>query len=276
MPAIEVKRADVLPPATPSLARNLFLDLSRGILAWVIVLVHVVWLLGYTHSGTRVAIGQWSVEAFMILAGYVAVASYRPEPYLAYLAKRFWRIVPVLAVCGILCLIVGTTLVPAWFVTLLVQFYLVFPLIMWAINRYGKKIFAALIFLSVVFMLPVSYGLMQHIAPMGELLPMNLFWFVLGMCGFYLVDAQFLKELSTQSAKFPLLIGLGELSYSTYLVHWPILFGLSSHLPGSLPNPARMALLIFPGLPLVALASVALNQWVELPGIKLGKYLILK
>jgi peptidoglycan/LPS O-acetylase OafA/YrhL len=93
------------------------------------------------------------------------------------------------------------------------------------------------------------------------------------MCAFHLVDARVLEELSVQSAKFPLLIGLGELSYSTYLVHWPILFGLSSHLPGSLPNPARMALLIFPGLPLVALASLILNQWVELPGIRLGKRL---
>jgi peptidoglycan/LPS O-acetylase OafA/YrhL len=260
--------ADVLPPvATSRVARNLFLDLIRGVLAWIIVLVHVVWLSGHTHSGTRAAIGQWSVQAFMILAGYVAIASYRPEPYLRYLSKRYWRIVPVLAVCWVLCLIVGTTLVPAWFVTLLFQFYLVFPPIMWAINRYGKRVLGLFLILSLAFMLPISYGLMQRVAPMGEFLPMNLFWFVLGMCGFYLADSQALEELSAYAGRFPILIGLGELSYSTYLVHWPILFCLSTVVPGDL----KMAFMIFPGLPLVALASVALNQWVELPGIRLGK-----
>ena len=259
----------VSPRVSP--ARNLSLDVIRGLLAWMIVLVHVAWLSGLTHSGTRAAIGSWAVEAFMVLAGYVAVMSYRPEPYLRYLAKRFWRIVPVLAVCWIVSLIVRTTLVPAWFIILLVQFYLVLPGLIWAINRYGKRVLGLLLVLSLAFMLPVSYGVMQRLAPMGELLPMNLFWFVIGMCIFYLSDCRVLEELSVQSQKFTLLIGLGELSYSTYLVHWPILFGLSSHLPGSLPNPARMALLIVPGLPLVALASLMLNQWVELPGIQLGK-----
>jgi peptidoglycan/LPS O-acetylase OafA/YrhL len=256
--------------------RNLALDALRGLLAWVIVLVHVVWLAGLHESGSRAAIGLWAVYMFMMLAGYSAVATWREEPYTRYVAKKCFRLVPVLVVALILCWILRTTLVPAWFLTLSAQLYVVFPGIMWAIERYGRRVLSWLLLASLFFKLPLFYGIMERFAPMGELLPMNLFWFVIGICAHYLVDEYVLSDLSHKARRLDLLVWSGNLSYSLYLVHWPVITALLPLVPHSWPLPARILVLAALSVPASLLSSYLLYTYVELPGIKLGRLVVVR
>ena len=66
---------------------------------------------------------------------------------------------------------------------------------------------------------------------------------------------------------------LGEISYSTYLVHWPVLVATTAVLRRfvELTPSLHFAWLLALGSPLVVLASWALHRWVERPGIALGR-----
>lgn len=255
----------------PKPRRNYALDVLRGVLAWVVVLVHVMWFAGYTHSGLRGWLGLQAVQVFMMVSGYVTIATYRPEPYGRYLAKRLFRLAPVLAVCWALAWVARSGLTPAWFVTLVAQFYLVAPAIMRAVSRYGRRVLGALFAASLFFLLPPVHDWMERFAPMGEFLPMNLAYFLAGMLAFHLLDPAALAELSDRCARLPFWVRLGELSYCTYLVHWPLLAMIGYIVPSSFPNPARMALIALAGAPVTWVASVLLHRWVELPWIQLSK-----
>jgi hypothetical protein len=78
--------------------RNLFLDLFRGILCWVIVLVHIIWLSGGTQRdpGCHRAVGGASVHGDRRLRGGLLMAGGTVPPYLT---KRL-RIAPVWGVCA--------------------------------------------------------------------------------------------------------------------------------------------------------------------------------
>jgi peptidoglycan/LPS O-acetylase OafA/YrhL len=254
--------------------RNFAIDAARGLLCLAIVLVHVLWFSGLTKSGSRQAIGWWAVYGFMMIAGYSGSAFYQPEPYGRYLTKKFFRIVPVLVVASALALLAHTVLVPAWFITVLAQFYLVFPAIMWAVKRFGRSVLIWLLVLSLFFLLPAVWDVMERFAPFGEFLPMSLFWFVVGMILCELCDPYVLADLSEQASRFPLLIRTGELSYSAYLVHWPVLTLTSYIVPLHWPLAARMALIAVLGVPATLASSILLYRMIELPGIALGKRLL--
>jgi len=69
---------------------------------------------------------------------------------------------------------------------------------------------------------------------------------------------------------------LGVVSYSTYLVHWPVLVvcqALYRAALGDLPPMAMLALHLAVSFPLVAAASFALYRFVEAPGIAWGRTL---
>lgn len=76
------------------------LDGARGALAWLVVLDHLVLLSGATtlkpwvHS--LMAPGGYAVLVFVILSGFVIthLLLNRPEPYRAYLVRRFFRLYP--------------------------------------------------------------------------------------------------------------------------------------------------------------------------------------
>ena len=251
--------------------RNFAMDAARGLLALVIVFVHVLFISGLRQSGSRAAIGWWAVYGFMVLAGYSALAFYQPEPYGRYLTKKFFRIVPVLLVALAASLVVHTVLVPAWFITVLAQFYLVFPAIMWAIKRFGRSVLLWLLALGLFFLLPAVWDVFERFAPFGEFLPMSLFWFVVGMIMSELCDPYVMADLSSRCERFGFLIRIGELSYSAYLVHWPVLILSSYIVPLHWPLAARMANLAVLGVPATLAASVLCYRRIELPGIALGR-----
>lgn len=72
---------------------------------------------------------------------------------------------------------------------------------------------------------------------------------------------------------------LGRVSYSTYLIHWPVLAALHTlffhALPG-LSEPARIALLALTGPILIAAGSFLTYRWIEAPAIRCGKSLFPK
>jgi peptidoglycan/LPS O-acetylase OafA/YrhL len=76
--------------------------------------------------------------------------------------------------------------------------------------------------------------------------------------------------------RFPPLERLGVASYSTYLVHWPVLVGCQALfrrlLDATSPWPL-LGLHVMVSFPLIAAASFALHRFVEEPGIALGRRL---
>jgi peptidoglycan/LPS O-acetylase OafA/YrhL len=75
---------------------------------------------------------------------------------------------------------------------------------------------------------------------------------------------------------WPPLERLGAASYSTYLVHWPVLVVCQAAYRSILDAPAPwtlFALHLAVSFPLVAAASFALFRWVEVPGMALGRRL---
>jgi len=62
---------------------------------------------------------------------------------------------------------------------------------------------------------------------------------------------------------------LGKISYSFYLFHVLILFGLLHLLYGSLPFPAIVAMVVIASFAISAISY----RWIEIPFIRLGKHL---
>src|SRR5262249_52534066 len=75
----------------------------RGVLAWAVVFSHIVYFAdidSHGFGGVIAHLGRPAVLIFIIVSGFVIthVVIERPEPYLAYLTRRFMRIFPLFAV----------------------------------------------------------------------------------------------------------------------------------------------------------------------------------
>lgn len=256
--------------------RNLFLDATRGMLAWIVVLVHAVYVTSpLLFPGVRAMFGTWAVSGFILLAGYSAVRYYRAEPYPRYLLAKALRILPALFASMLLCIPLKTTLAPGWFVVLLAQFYLVFPGIMWCAQRYGAPLtFSTAGIIGLLCTLPPLARCLAHLAPlgMGELLPQNLGWFAVGMLLAVFIDRErFESDLSGQFQKDGLLVKSGERSYALFLIHWPILVAIGLLLLPEVPNALRLALIVIVGFPAAWLGAGAVMHGIELPMIRIAK-----
>jgi peptidoglycan/LPS O-acetylase OafA/YrhL len=298
------------------LNRNQTLDVSRGFLSWIVVVVHVVWLAGYHGSLQRNA-GSYAVDGFVILSGFVITQLLitKNEPYGVFIFRRFMRLFPAFIVCLAIALLVrpltsGTAptelvreasenrffwwhlgahaslihglvptawlplsqmafLPPGWSISLEFQLYLVAPLVLWWLARFGLRGFLVLAICSAVtFAPPIAWRLNSIWSAPGAFLPQRFLFFLVGMM-LYLCA----RELGRKVTYWQGFVRLGEVSYSTYLVHWPILACLNIFLPLEWSRMVRAEVLFATGAPLTLLCSFLLYRYVECPGIALGRHL---
>jgi peptidoglycan/LPS O-acetylase OafA/YrhL len=298
------------------LKRNETIDVLRGLLSWIVVLVHVVFLAGYDGRIQRQT-GVYAVDGFIILSGFVITQLLltKNEPYGLFIFRRFMRLFPAFAVCLALAVLVrpftfGTApsemireasenryfwwhlgahasllhglvpaawlpesqlafLPPGWSISLEFQLYLVAPIVLWWLGRFGVRGFVLLAIASATTFLPAIAWKLNYIwSANGAFLPQRFLFFLIGMM-LYLSLGGIGKQVRYWSG----LVRLGEVSYSTYLVHWPILACLNIFIPAGWPRLERAELLFVTGAPLTLLCSFLLFRFVERPGIALGRTL---
>lgn len=288
--------------------RYLGLDVARAVLAWSVVAVHVAYASGvYNHLWTQ--IGIWAVAGFLTMSGFVigTLLLNKKERYLTFLFRRCMRLYPAFAVCLGIALVLRPLTVapqselalieqqrfwpllashlamlhgiwphpslgeyaflpPAWSISLEWQCYLVAPLLLLTMLRYRARFIIPLVAVTLTI---AGLQIGQLIKTNDGFLPMRLGFFVLGM-----TVALYLNRLPTIPIRIQwprFLIWLGEISYSTYLIHWPLIRLLGRNLAATWSPLERTLYLAIASTPLIMLASFGLYELVEKPGINLGK-----
>lgn len=167
---------------------------------------------------------------------------------------------------------------PAWSISLEMQLYLAAPLVLWSLYRFRLAAAACLWGIGLFSLLPqVSWRLHDYISPMGAFLPQKLAFFLLGMALCLWHSPTWKAELGGPPiplAKFAgakWLASVGQISYSLYLIHYPLLHLLRAIIPDATPAWATAALLTASGVPISLIAAKLLYVYVEKPGIALGR-----
>ena len=159
---------------------------------------------------------------------------------------------------------------PAWSISLEFQLYLVAPFAVWWITRFGFRGLAFLVLVSALIFVPQIQETINHIwTPTGAFLPQKLFFFLVGMTMYF-----FFQRCGKRIRYWPIFVRLGEVSYSTYLVHWPVLACLNIFVPSDWSRMERAEALLATGAPITLLCSFLLYRFVERPGIALGRHLL--
>ena len=72
--------------------RNQTLDVSRGLLSWLVVAVHALWLGGF-HGAIQGRTGAYAVDGFIILSGFVItqLLVIKKEPYGIFIDRKSTR-----------------------------------------------------------------------------------------------------------------------------------------------------------------------------------------
>jgi peptidoglycan/LPS O-acetylase OafA/YrhL len=231
--------------------RRVWLDWLRGILSLAIILQHVRWL----TSGDEYWWGrmQLVVNCFIVLAGWSAAMSWRPQSWSHYVARRVTRLYPTYAVClwfGILVsgipslydfvahvfLVHGmipdalspglamSIVEPAWFVSLLFQLILLTPLLMRISEANLWRLFA--LSLCVLFHF-ANWRLYQYVSPIGATAIQKGYLYIAGILAY----RYFGRGFSISNERLALLAApvafIGRISYPLFLLHFPILMLLA-------------------------------------------------
>lgn len=288
------------------------LDVLRGLLAWTVVAVHYAVVSGWYNRGWQLA-GIWAVAGFLVMSGFVIgrMILAKEERYSAYLFRRFMRLFPVFAVMLGFAIMLkpwimpvsveGVTaleherfwpallthlamlhglwphpalgqyafLPPAWSVSLEWQCLILAPMILAFMVRYREKV---ILFLLAITLTIALLHIGMHIKLNDGFFPMRIGFFILGLTiAIYSVPFR----VSDFTLPWPrLLIWLGKVSYSTYLCHWLVIALFAPRIPPSWTPMARMGFLVIAVSPLIVIVSFGLYEWVEKPGIALGKSIL--
>lgn len=167
---------------------------------------------------------------------------------------------------------------PAWCITLEFQLYLLAPLALYILRK-DKWTVTTLVMLASGLLLfrPFSGPLAHYWGETGAFFLQRLFFFLLGML-FAVYPAWGTVFRFADKIRYPSFLRyLGALSYSVFLVHWPILACLNSlfsSIRDDMPVDLYATLLFASGTPFILLGAVLLYEYVEKPGNTLGCLLI--
>jgi peptidoglycan/LPS O-acetylase OafA/YrhL len=249
--------------------------------------------------------GNLAVDGFIILSGFVIAKLIveKEEPYLPYITRRFFRLYPVFIVCLLpsilllnplsfnlwfwkaflshLLLMHGAMpdafihysalaiLPPAWSLSLEWQYYLIAPFfvgLLWAVpTRLWYLVGVGLCLLYVPFRF---FG---NEWPYGSFLPYKIMLFFIGVICYRRWPSGWKYQMPKWTAPVQ---WLGKVSYSTYLVHWPIIVVIFLVCKSWLQNFSFLggsAIMFCIAAPLTLLFSAVLYHYVEKPGISFGK-----
>lgn len=160
---------------------------------------------------------------------------------------------------------------PGWSISLEWQLYLVAPLLVWYLARTGLLGACFLLGLSGLMLEPkVAAALSSVWEGAGGFLPQRFFFFLVGAL-LYLGIGSRPPGPASALYRFPRWSrSLGEVSYSTYLVHYPILV-LMARVVRLEDQYWRAGVLFVVAAPVIIAASFLLYRWIETPGIALGR-----
>lgn len=150
-----------------------------GLAILSVILFHQMFINGFPFTVLH-RYGKWAVDVFMLLSGIGVVQSIRKYPIAVYYKRRFQRILPACLLCGVCkCLFSYTILSPTvrealfakylmgwhsllsfdlWFIVAIIIYYLLAPLILRALNRWGWFFAAAVWVVCVAIVLLFSEG----------------------------------------------------------------------------------------------------------------------
>jgi peptidoglycan/LPS O-acetylase OafA/YrhL len=158
---------------------------------------------------------------------------------------------------------------PAWSISLEMQLYLVAPLVLWLVRRvrYGLYV-TGILSMMPIFVPQVAWRLHEYMSPMGAFLPQKFAFFFLGMLMACVMSDW--KTLAPKPTKLWPLVHLGQISYSLYLIHFPILHLVRSQLLFDLSPSGKALILAGIGIPTSLVTASVLYHFVEKPGIAFG------
>jgi peptidoglycan/LPS O-acetylase OafA/YrhL len=295
----------------PAAVRLEFLDVIRAILAWYVVAVHSLWFNGffgrgdgqYAINGFIILSGfvitlllvtkQESFGLFMVrrllrifpvyLVCLALALAVRPlavgtaimEAPRELSEEAFWWQHLVVHL-GLLQGLVPEYWLPrasaaflptAWSISLELQLYLIAPVLILLLRR---KVIWPIWRASLVVLVPqIHWRLHTYMSHMGAFLPQKFYLFLAGALLFTYAPWQRLN-VPLPSAFRPA-AWLGSISYSTYLVHYPLMALLNAILPPNDNGLARALILFLIATPLIILSSWFLCTYVEIPFIRLGR-----